>query len=139
MSNHSKDSSSKSEQTFQAPKNFIVPFILLSLRDINCHGYKILQQLMGYGFSTIDQGNLYRMLRQLEKDTLVKSEWDTSEAGPAKRIYSLTEAGEQYLKTCVYSLEHYQSMLDQFFSVYTNMFTFPNASKKKDKDEEKEK
>lgn len=136
MTNHSKDSSNKSEPTFQAPKNFIVPFILLSLRDINCHGYKILQQLMDFGFSTIDQGNLYRMLRQLEKDDIVKSEWDTSEAGPARRIYSLTEAGENYLNTCVYSLEHYQSMLDQFFSVYTNMFTFPQPSKKK---EEKEK
>ncbi|HHY74815.1 MAG TPA: poly-beta-hydroxybutyrate-responsive repressor [Bacillus bacterium] len=136
MTDRSKNSTNKSEQTFQAPKNFIVPFILLSLRDLNCHGYKILQQLMDFGFSTIDQGNLYRMLRQLEKDDIVKSEWDTSEAGPAKRIYSLTEAGEKYLKTCVYSLEHYQSMLEQFFSVYTNMFTFPNS--RKGKDEEKE-
>jgi len=139
MTNHSKSSSNKSEQTFQAPKNFIVPFILLSLRDLNCHGYKILQHLIDFGFSTIDQGNLYRMLRQLEKDTLVKSEWDTSEAGPARRIYSLTEAGENYLKTCVCSLEHYQSMLDQFFSVYTKMFTFPNTLQGKNENREKEK
>ncbi|NSL50892.1 poly-beta-hydroxybutyrate-responsive repressor [Calidifontibacillus erzurumensis] len=131
MTNRSSSSSNKSEQTFQAPKNLIVPFILLSLRNFNCHGYKILQQLIDFGFSTIDQGNLYRILRQLEKEEMVKSEWDTSEAGPAKRIYSLTEAGENYLKTCVYSLEQYQLMLNQFFSIYTKMFTLPNSKEEK--------
>lgn len=125
----SKRSANQSDQTFQAPKSFIVPFVLLSLRDINLHGYKIMQQLIDYGFSAIDQGNLYRMLRQLEKQDMVKSKWDTSEAGPAKRIYSLTEAGEKYLNTCVNSFEQYQSLLNSFFNMYTNMFILPSNGK----------
>jgi PadR family transcriptional regulator, regulatory protein PadR len=106
-----------------APKNFIVPFLLLSLRGWSLHGYKLIQQLMEFGFTSIDQGNVYRTLRQLEKDNLIRSEWDTSSGGPAKRIYSITEAGEKYLETWARSLEQYQMMLDHFFSMYKNIMS----------------
>lgn len=108
------------------PKNFMVPFLLLTLRDWNVHGYELIQHLMKFGFQSIDQGNVYRTLRQLEKENMVKSEWDTSTGGPAKRIYSLTETGEQYLKAWADSLEQYQTMLDQFFNMYTDFFMPPN-------------
>ncbi|ERI10126.1 poly-beta-hydroxybutyrate-responsive repressor [Aneurinibacillus aneurinilyticus ATCC 12856] len=114
---------SKDEKTIGgAPKNLMVPFLLLSLRGWNVHGYELIQQLIKFGFPSIDQGNVYRTLRQLEKDNMVKSEWDTSTGGPAKRIYSLTDAGEQYLKSWASSLEQYQSMLDRFFTMYTGFF-----------------
>lgn len=129
MSDQSKISTSQSGHTFQAPKSFIVPFVLLSLRDFNLHGYKIFQRLVDFGFSTIDQGNFYRMLRQLEKEDMVESVWVSSTTGPAKRLYSITDTGEQYLRTCVNSLEHYQSMLDRFFSMYTSMFILSSSSK----------
>jgi PadR family transcriptional regulator, regulatory protein PadR len=117
-----------------SPKNFMVPFLLLSLRGgFNLHGYKLIQQLTQFGFPSIDQGNVYRVLRQLEKDDLVKSEWDTSSGGPAKRIYSITDAGEQYLDLWANSLEQYQSMLDSFFNMYTNMF-MPAFQKDKEND-----
>lgn len=117
-----------------SPKNFIVPFLLLSLRGgFSLHGYKLIQQLTGFGFSSVDQGNVYRILRQLEKDELVKSEWDTSSGGPAKRIYSITEAGEQYLDLWADSLEQYQTMLDSFFQMYSNMF-MPSFSHNKEDD-----
>lgn len=108
-----------------SPKNFMVPFLLLSLREFNLHGYKLVQQLTEFGFSSVDQGNVYRILRQLEKDNLVQSEWDTSSGGPAKRIYSLTDAGKQYLDLWANSLEQYQSMLDNFFNMYSNMWMAP--------------
>lgn len=104
------------------PKNFMVPFLLLTLRGWNVHGYELIQHLIKFGFQSIDQGNVYRTLRQLEKENMVKSEWDTSTGGPAKRIYSLTETGEQYLKSWANSLEQYQTMLDQFFNMYTDFF-----------------
>lgn len=108
------------------PKNIMVPFLLLTLRDWNVHGYELIQHLMKFGFHSIDQGNVYRTLRQLEKENMVKSEWDTSTGGPAKRIYSLTETGEQYLQSWANSLEQYQNMLDQFFNMYTNFLIPPN-------------
>ncbi|MFB4158362.1 poly-beta-hydroxybutyrate-responsive repressor [Geomicrobium sp. JSM 1781026] len=114
-----------------APKNLMVPMLLLSLRGWDLHGYKLIEQLSEFGMRSVDQGNVYRTLRQLEKDNMIKSEWDTSAGGPAKRIYSLTDAGEEYLSLWADSLEQYQSMLDRFFSMYTNMI-FPPRQKNDD-------
>ena len=117
------------------PKNLMVPVLLLSLRNWNLHGYKLIQELTRFGFSTVDQGNVYRTLRQLEKDDMVKSEWDTTTGGPAKRIYSITDAGEAYLKTCSDALEQYQSIINQFFTLYMDMFLPKSLTQHDDTDE----
>jgi PadR family transcriptional regulator, regulatory protein PadR len=116
------------------PKNLMVPVLLLSLRNWNLHGYRLIQELTRFGFSSVDQGNVYRTLRQLEKDDMVKSEWDTTTGGPAKRIYSITDAGEAYLQTCSDALEQYQSIINRFFTLYMDMFLPP--IKQQDKSEE---
>ncbi|WP_221565844.1 poly-beta-hydroxybutyrate-responsive repressor [Alkalihalobacillus sp. TS-13] len=118
------------------PKNLMIPVLLLSLRGWNLHGYKLIQQLTQFGFPSIDQGNVYRTLRQLEKEKMVKSEWDTSTGGPARRIYSLTDAGEDYLKAWAGSLEQYQSILNRFFTMYTDMFMPASLTDRNKKDEE---
>ncbi len=107
-----------------AGKELLVPYILLLLRNVPVHGYELMHQLGAIGFGTIDQGNFYRMMRQLEKESYVCSEWDTSSSGPAKRLYSLTEVGEQYLQTYADQLQKYQDILKQFFEMYSKMFDF---------------
>jgi PadR family transcriptional regulator PadR len=107
-------------QSVNPSKNFVLPFILLLLSRMSLHGYELSQKLQTFGFKTIDQGNLYRLLRQLEKEELVSSEWDTNGSGPAKRSYSITKAGITYLKGYANQLESYQSMLDQFFKMYSS-------------------
>ncbi|MFC4769081.1 poly-beta-hydroxybutyrate-responsive repressor [Effusibacillus consociatus] len=119
------------------PKNFLVPFVLLLLQRMPIHGYELMQKLTEMGFQALDQGNLYRMLRQLEKDKYVRSEWDTSSSGPAKRLYSLTDIGEAYLQTYAQELERYQKMLGQFFSMYTNMLNLYMPSYRAEGDKEK--
>lgn len=134
-----KDTKPKEEATMTSvPKNLMIPALLLSLRGWDLHGYKLIQELTQFGFSSIDQGNVYRTLRKLEKENMVKSEWDISTDGPAKRIYSLTDAGEAYLKTCSDSLQQYQSMLNRFFSMYMDMF-IPTSSKQQDNQNDEEK
>jgi poly-beta-hydroxybutyrate-responsive repressor len=105
-----------------APKNFLLPYILLLLSRMPAHGYELMQQLTSLGFLTLDQGNFYRMMRQLEKDNYVNSEWDTASSGPAKRLYSLTDIGEQYLQQYADEMQRYQTMLSQFFNMYSAMF-----------------
>lgn len=119
---HSTNKEEEKKSVAGTPKNFIIPVVLLLLKDWQGHGYELMQKLTQFGFYSIDQGNLYRILRQLEKDELVSSQWDTSSGGPAKRIYSLTSAGEQYLQIWADSLGHYQKMLDQFFNMYSRFF-----------------
>lgn len=120
-----------------APKNFLIPIMLLHLRDWNSHGYELMEKITEFGIQSVDQGNFYRLLRQLEKDELVTSNWDTSSGGPAKRVYSITGVGEEYLELWAGSLGHYQKMLDQFFNLYNPFFNpFQSASKETDKDNE---
>lgn len=134
--NESEKSSQPTEEKVMTtmPKNLMVPVLLLSLRNWNLHGYRLIQELTRFGFSSVDQGNVYRTLRQLEKDDMVKSEWDTTTGGPAKRIYSITDAGEAYLQTCSDALEQYQSIINRFFTLYMDMFLPP--IKQQDKSEE---
>ncbi len=100
-------------------KNWMVPVLLLMLRGLNSYGYELMEKMAKYGLSTMNAGTFYRTLRQMEKDGMVSSSWDTSEGGPARRMYSITEAGENYLKFWSTSLEQYQNMMNRFFQMYT--------------------
>ncbi|WP_286886915.1 helix-turn-helix transcriptional regulator [Aneurinibacillus sp. UBA3580] len=101
-----------------APKNLLIPCVLLLLRRVSNHGYQIIQDLVEFGFSSIDPGYVYRILRQLESEKLVQSHWEVSSGGPPKRMYSITAAGTEYLDMLSQTLEKYQYTLDRFFSMY---------------------
>ena len=102
------------------PRNWLEPAILLTLREWNSYGYKLMEQLTVLGFEAMNPGTMYRTLRKMENDGVVKSKWETSGDGPARRTYSVTEAGEAYLEFWVKSLEQYQRSVDAFLRLYTN-------------------
>lgn len=55
------------------------------------YGYGLLEQLQGRGFDT-DANTLYPLLRRLEKQGHLRSEWNTDEARPRK-FYRTTDTG----------------------------------------------
>lgn len=139
MTTNDQDKKNKTQKetvdSISLPKNFLVPFLLLSLKQWNMHGYKLIQVLFDLGFTTLDSSNVYRILRQLEKESYIQSSWEHGNDGPAKRIYSITQAGEEYLKTCHSSFTQYQQMLQTFFSIYTSsFFPFSNSDETFKKD-----
>src|SRR5437588_10235278 len=72
--------------------------LLLLLSERSAHGYELLEQIAELtGERRIDMGNLYRVLRALEEDGIVTSEWQEDAPGPTKRIYALTEEGRGLL------------------------------------------
>jgi poly-beta-hydroxybutyrate-responsive repressor len=102
------------------PRNWLVPVILLTLRECTSYGYKLMEQAAAFGFVAMNPGTLYRTLRHMERDGLCESEWDTTNGGgPARRVYTITDAGEAYLDFWAKSLEQYQRNMDAFFSLYT--------------------
>ncbi len=101
------------------PRNWLVPVILLSLREWNSYGYELMERTAAFGFEAMNPGTLYRTLRQMEKDGVVESKWETSRGGPARRVYSITKAGEAYLDFWAEALEQYRRNMDAFFSLYT--------------------
>ena len=110
------------EQKIEArPRNWLTPVTLvLLLREESSYGYELMEGLEEFGFEQISAGTLYRTLRRTEKEGLSKSEWDTSEGGPARRIYTITEAGEEYLAAWAQACEQYQNVMDSFARAYTS-------------------
>jgi PadR family transcriptional regulator len=98
------------------PKNFLRPCLLLLLREHPAHGYDLLERLRPLGFNRDDPGRLYRALRALENDGLVRSVWEKSSSGPDRRMYELTREGMQTLHDSVIALRLTNELLDVFLS-----------------------
>jgi PadR family transcriptional regulator PadR len=115
------------------PRNWLVPVILLTLRECTSYGYKLMEQATAFGFGAMNPGTLYRTLRHMERDGLCESEWDTTNGGgPARRVYSITDAGEAYLDFWAKALEQYQRNMDAFFQLYTGRPARRNQQKDDD-------
>jgi PadR family transcriptional regulator PadR len=96
----------------------LIPYVLLAVSLQRAHGYLIEEYLRGAGFFSLEMSTLYRTLRQLEKDGLLRSNWEPGPTGPARRVYSLTDVGRTWLDQWANTLGIYRRMLDQFFGLY---------------------
>ena len=107
------------EQKIEArPRNWLTPVTLVLLREERSYGYEIMERLEEFGFEQISVGSLYRTLRRTKKEGLTESEWETWEDGPARRIYTITEDGEEYLAAWAQACEQYQNVMDSFARAY---------------------
>jgi PadR family transcriptional regulator, regulatory protein PadR len=104
------------------PRKWLIPITLVLLKEQSCHGYELMGRMEEeFGFEEINPGSVYRTLRQMENEGLCRSEWETSSSamgGPARRIYSITQAGEAYLEAWAKASKHYQRLTDEFARVY---------------------
>ena len=107
------------------PKNFLRPCLLLLLREQPAHGYELLERLRALGFDRDDPGRLYRALRALEGEGLVRSSWERSESGPDRRTYELTRPGMEHLHESAAALEATRGLLDLFLSRYGEFVALP--------------
>lgn len=112
------------------PRNWLMPVLLLLLREWSSYGYDLIEKAATFGFAALNPGTLYRVLRQMEKEGMVSSAWDTTGQGPARRVYSITEAGEAYLKLWAGSLEQYQRLMESFFRLYMRPAEQPKEAPK---------
>jgi PadR family transcriptional regulator, regulatory protein PadR len=94
--------------------------LLLLLRERPMHGYELIERLpeVAGDDSRIDVGNLYRVLRALEEEGIVTSEWSAELPGPAKRTYELTDEGRRLLDRWAESLREAQTVIAGFIDRY---------------------
>jgi poly-beta-hydroxybutyrate-responsive repressor len=89
----------------------IQPAILIVLSEGPLHGYALAERLSEMpmlGGHKPDGSGVYRFLKTMERKGLVTSSWDTSQSGPAKRAYQITQTGECCLRTWISTLEDYR-------------------------------
>jgi poly-beta-hydroxybutyrate-responsive repressor len=101
-------------------ERFVEPAILLLLAERPMHGYELLERLPGIAREErrVDLGNLYRLLRSLEEEGVVGSEWDERLPGPAKRVYRLTESGRALLAGWAAALGEARDVVTAFIDRY---------------------
>jgi poly-beta-hydroxybutyrate-responsive repressor len=101
-------------------ERFIEPTLLLLLRERPMHGYELLERIpeLAGDDVRVDVGNVYRVLRALEEDKLVVSEWSADLPGPAKRTYELTPAGRRLLDRWAESLGEAEKRIGAFLRRY---------------------
>jgi poly-beta-hydroxybutyrate-responsive repressor len=99
-------------------ERFAEPAVLFLLRGRPAHGYELLEELPELTGERVDMGNLYRFLRVLEADGIVRSQWDDAQPGPTKRIYELTDEGRALLDEWASALGDARERIDRFLTSY---------------------
>ena len=92
-------------------RSFSKPCLLMLLAEGPSHGYDLLEQIRRLGIRSADAGGLYRVLRTMEKEELVSSWWEPSQAGPARRTYALTDHGQQTMRASAEALRDVHRLL----------------------------
>ena len=111
------------------PMNWLMPVALVILQNEPSHGYRLMERFEEFGFEPINPGTFYRMLRHLENEGLCKSEWEENpESGPRRRMYSVVDAGEEYLAAWAEQCKSYQKVMDGFFRAYTGLSSVTRSS-----------
>jgi len=115
------------EAPISLPRNFLRPSVLLLLRESPAHGYDLLERAQAFGFTRADPGGLYRVLRSLEEDGLVRSAWEPSPQGPDRRIYEITRAGAERLHEAAAGIRDTAEILERFVSRYEEFVSLSPA------------
>ncbi len=99
---------------------FLEPCLMLLLHCNEAHGYELLEGLKPYGFARnpADSSTVYRVLRHLEEQGCVTSRWETGGAGPARRLYRITEEGDRFLAGWADNLRETDRVLHRFLRTY---------------------
>lgn len=102
------------------------PFVMVLLAGGAAHGYAIVGELAGLGITngSVDVGQVYRVLRDLEAGDLVSSSWTTG-SGPARRDYRLTEAGYAALDEWAAVMKERTRLVGEFDARYLETVTAP--------------
>ena len=54
----------------------------------------------------------------MEKDGFLESTWEPGPTGPARRVYTITDAGNAWLDSSASMLQAYRETIDRFFGLY---------------------
>lgn len=78
------------------------------------HGYAIAREIERRCADAlkVGEGALYPALRALEREGMVESAWETQPSGPARRIYTLTDAGHAKLASSVKSWSRFSNAVN---------------------------
>ncbi len=131
----------KKELLKSLQKNKLTPLEFTIIETIfnsqQLSGYDLIKNLNRHFAGTWEarSGTVYPILRKLEKDGFLKAKQVKSPIGPLRKVYSLTEVGEQLLKYKVNKnyyeqLKFVENFLVELSSIFIHSFPDQEKSKK---------
>lgn len=111
---------------------FVEPLVLFLLKQRGkTYGYELVGALEEHSLtdSKVEHGALYRTLRRLEENGFVVSNWDVSGSGPARRLYELTDEGEEHLGQWMIVLGHLAQSMNRFVTDVAALLGDPFANR----------
>ena len=100
-------------------KNWFTPVALTVPRKKPSYGYELIERLEELGLlKQLNAGTLYRVLRQTHNQGLYEYEWETLEGSPARRMYYITQAGDEYLVAWGQLCKRYRRVIDALSQAY---------------------
>lgn len=100
---------------------YLRPTLLLLLGEAPSHGYELLEQVRALGLRVAEPGGLYRALRSMDEDGLVRSWWEPSQAGPARRLYVITDDGRHALRAWIRDMAEVRHLIDGLLGRYDEL------------------
>lgn len=99
---------------------FMEACLLCLLRDQPSYGYGLMEGLDRFALDTdnLSPSVIYRNLRGMEERGLIRSRWADSDQGPRKRMYAITQEGEEALADWVSFLKERQKTFAAIVGCY---------------------
>lgn len=98
-------------------------FLLLLVAERADHGGALLERLgaiLPRGW-TIDTGQVYRLLRTLEDDGMLRSTWQVMPEGAPVRVYAITAAGGEHLRAAAEEIVQRREALGRFLAIWRHL------------------
>jgi PadR family transcriptional regulator PadR len=99
------------------PVVYLRAALLLLIKEQPSYGYDLAARLRSLGVGAPVPG-LYKLLRSLEKQGAIASDWEFSSTGPARRIYRSTPHGDLLLAGFVAEIHDAWRALAQYLGRY---------------------
>ena len=102
----------------QRSSKYLLPSLLLLLAEKASYGYQLMDNVDRAGLQEgpPDPAAIYRSLRQMEEEGVVRSKWDTRASGPARRLYTLTPRGHELLEAWMIAIGKQKERLERFLA-----------------------
>lgn len=88
----------KNSISSQMLKGILEGCILKIIGQKEIYGYEMNATLKEYGISTVSDGTIYPLLLKLQKQELIIGEMRSSDEGPMRKYYKLTDKGKEQLE-----------------------------------------
>lgn len=94
---------------------------LLAELERPMYGYKIIQELeaRSQGYFRFKEGLIYPRLHELERQGLLRSEWQGEEGSRRRKFYAVTEAGRRRLEKELQGWRAFTQHVNQLLGVET--------------------